>query len=100
MARASAMRVGDPLDLRTDAGAIASKAHMHNILRDGERAAAEGAAHRTLSRLRAGGVHVNTCGDADISVPLGGHGMSGNGHDKSPHMMDRFRTLTAAWINP
>ena len=55
-------------------------------------------AHRMVARLRAGVVHVNTYGGADVSVPLGGHGQSGNGHDKSPHAIDKFRNLKTAWI--
>ncbi|MEL7262879.1 MAG: aldehyde dehydrogenase family protein, partial [Pseudomonadota bacterium] len=55
-------------------------------------------AHRMVGRLRAGVVHVNTYGGADITVPLGGHGQSGNGHDKSPHALDKFRNLKTAWI--
>ena len=170
---AEAMRVGDPLDLSTQAGAIASEVQMHKILtacRDAEAAGADlrtggrqihtdtggyyisptifdnapqnsalvqeeifgpvlGAqpfdtedqavamangtsyglaagvftrdvsrAHRMVGRLRAGVVHVNTYGGADITVPLGGHGQSGNGHDKSPHALDKFRNLKTAWI--
>ncbi|MEO9572559.1 MAG: aldehyde dehydrogenase family protein [Tateyamaria sp.] len=173
MAHALAMRVGDPLDLRTNAGAIASEVQMNAILAACDRAVADGAdlrmggtriaaetggfyigptlfdytpqnsalvqseifgpvlavqpfdtedeavalangtsyglaaavftrdisrAHRMVSRLRAGVVHVNTYGGADISVPLGGHGQSGNGHDKSPHAMDKYRNLKTAWI--
>ncbi|MEP1198966.1 aldehyde dehydrogenase family protein [Tateyamaria sp.] len=173
MAHASAMRVGDPLDLRTNAGAIASEVQMNAILVACDRAVAEGAdlrmggariaaetggyyigptlfdnapqssavvqsevfgpvlavqpfdtedeavalangtayglaaavftrdisrAHRMVGRLRAGVVHVNTYGGADITVPLGGHGQSGNGHDKSPHAMDKYRNLKTAWI--
>ena len=170
---AEAMRVGDPLDLSTQAGAIASEVQMHKILtacRDAEAAGADlrtggrqihtdtggyyisptifdnapqnsalvqeeifgpvlaaqpfdtedqavamangtsyglaagvftrdvSRAHRMVGRLRAGVVHVNTYGGADITVPLGGHGQSGNGHDKSPHALDKFRNLKTAWI--
>ncbi len=170
---AQKMRIGDPLDLTTQAGAIASEMQMNNILANCDRAVAEGAelimggeriaidsggfyigptlfdqprqdsalvqneifgpvlsvqtfdtedeavmlangtnyglsagvftrdisrAHRMISRLRAGVVHVNTYGGADISVPLGGVGQSGNGHDKSPHALDKFRNLKTAWI--
>ena len=173
MGHARAMRIGDPLDLRTNAGAIASEAQMTTILAACDHAAREGAelrmggarimadtggsyigptvfdnapqssalvqrevfgpvlavqpfdtedeavalangtsyglaaavftrdisrAHRMVSRLRAGVVHVNTYGGADVTVPLGGHGQSGNGHDKSPHAMDKFRNLKTAWI--
>lgn len=173
MEHAQAMRVGDPLDLRTNAGAIVSETQMNRILDACKTAEQEGAdlrmgghriaadtggfyigptvfdnasqdsalvqhevfgpvlavqpfddedeavglangtpyglaagvftqnisrAHRMVSRLRAGVVHVNTYGGADISVPLGGHGQSGNGHDKSPHAMDKYRNLKTAWI--
>lgn len=173
MEHAAKMRIGDPLDLRTNAGAIASEVQMNSILSACAQAEAEGAelrmggarilsqtggyyigptlfdnaaqssaivqhevfgpvlsvqpfdtedeatalangtvyalssavftrdiarAHRMVARLRAGVVHVNTYGGADISVPLGGHGQSGNGHDKSPHAMGKFRNLKTAWI--
>ncbi|WP_299688101.1 aldehyde dehydrogenase family protein [uncultured Tateyamaria sp.] len=167
------MRVGDPLDLRTQAGAIASETQLNKILaacsaaqeagaelrtggqqlhadtggfyvgptifdnapqtsalvqdeifgpvlaaqpfdtEDEATALANGTAyglaagvftrdisraHRMVGRLRAGVVHVNTYGGADVTVPLGGHGQSGNGHDKSPHALDKFRNLKTAWI--
>ncbi|MDT2033891.1 MAG: aldehyde dehydrogenase family protein [Planktomarina sp.] len=170
---ADEMTLGNPLDLSTNAGAIASKTQMNNILRDCDRAAADGAdlklggvqravdtggfyigptifdnasqdsslvqneifgpvlaiqpfdkeddavrlangtnyglsagvftqnisrAHRMIESLRAGVVHVNTYGGADVTVPLGGMGQSGNGHDKSPHAMDKYRNLKTAWV--
>jgi gamma-glutamyl-gamma-aminobutyraldehyde dehydrogenase len=55
-------------------------------------------AHRMIAAIRAGVVHVNTYGGADATVPLGGVGQSGNGHDKSPHALDKFRNLKTAWI--
>ncbi len=55
-------------------------------------------AHRMVRAIRAGVVHVNTYGGADLTVPLGGHGQSGNGHDKSPHALDKFMNLKTAWI--
>ena len=55
-------------------------------------------AHRMIESLRAGVVHVNTYGGADVTVPLGGVGQSGNGHDKSPHAMDKYRNLKTAWV--
>ncbi len=173
MEKAAAMRVGDPLDLSTNAGAIVSETQMNSVLTACDKAIAEGAelrmggtriaaetggyyigptlfdnapqssalvqheifgpvlavqpfdtedeavalangtsyglsaavftrdisrAHRMVSRLRAGVVHVNTYGGSDISVPLAGVGQSGNGHDKSPHALDKFRNLKTAWI--
>ena len=170
---AGKMRIGDPLDLGTSAGAIASETQMNSILAAVETAKSEGAelrmggtreraetggyyigptlfdnapqdsalvqkeifgpvlavqpfdnedeavalangtdyglssavftrdisrAHRMVGRLRSGVVHVNTYGGADGSVPLGGVGQSGNGHDKSHHAMDKFRNLKTAWI--
>ena len=170
---ASHMKLGDPLELSTNAGAIASNVQMNNILRDCDRAEADGAelklggkqraidtggfyigptifdnasqesqlvqneifgpvlaiqafdtedeavrlangtnyglaagvftqnisrAHRMIESLRAGVVHVNTYGGADVTVPLGGVGQSGNGHDKSPHAMDKYRNLKTAWV--
>lgn len=171
MQKTSAMKLGDPLDLSTQAGAIASEAQMSSILAAVERAKEQGAelklggerigsdgyymgptlfdnapqtsdliqkeifgpvlavqpfdtedeavalangttyglsagvytkdvsrAHRMVERLLAGVVHVNTYGGADVSVPMGGVGQSGNGHDKSPHAMDKFRNLKTAWF--
>lgn len=55
-------------------------------------------AHRMVRSIRAGIVHVNTYGGSDLTVPLGGHRQSGNGHDKSPHALDKFVDLKTAWI--
>ncbi|NKX37188.1 aldehyde dehydrogenase family protein [Rhodobacteraceae bacterium R_SAG4] len=55
-------------------------------------------AHRCVAGIRAGVVHVNTYGGADNTVPLGGVGQSGNGHDKSLHALEKYVDLKAAWI--
>ena len=55
-------------------------------------------AHRMVAGIRAGVVHVNTYGGADLTVPLGGVGQSGNGHDKSLHAIDKYVELKTAWI--
>ncbi|MGR3760384.1 aldehyde dehydrogenase family protein [Roseobacteraceae bacterium NS-SX3] len=55
-------------------------------------------AHRMVAGIRAGVVHVNTYGGADNTVPLGGVGLSGNGHDKSLHALEKFSDLKTAWI--
>lgn len=55
-------------------------------------------AHRMVSALQAGVVHVNTYGGPDVTVPLGGHRQSGNGHDKSLHALDKYVNLKTAWI--
>lgn len=55
-------------------------------------------AHRMVRAVRAGVVHVNTYGGSDNTVPLGGVGQSGNGHDKSLHALDKFSDLKTAWI--
>lgn len=55
-------------------------------------------AHRMVRAVRAGVVHVNTYGGSDNTVPLGGVGQSGNGHDKSLHALDKFTNLKTAWI--
>lgn len=57
-----------------------------------------GRAHRMISAIRAGVVHVNTYGGADLTVPLGGVKQSGNGHDKSLHALDKYFDLKTAWI--
>lgn len=54
--------------------------------------------HRMVRSIRAGVVHVNTYGGADNTVPLGGVGQSGNGHDKSLHALEKFSDLKTAWI--
>ena len=55
-------------------------------------------AHRMIRGIRTGVVHVNTYGGADNTVPLGGVGQSGNGHDKSLHALDKYTDLKTAWI--
>lgn len=55
-------------------------------------------AHRMIRRVRTGVMHVNTYGGADNTVPLGGVGQSGNGHDKSLHAIDKYINLKTAWI--
>ncbi|WP_081285858.1 aldehyde dehydrogenase family protein [Tritonibacter mobilis] len=55
-------------------------------------------AHRCVAGIRAGVVHVNTYGGADNTVPLGGVGQSGNGHDKSLHALKKYVDLKTAWI--
>ena len=55
-------------------------------------------AHRMVRALRAGVVHVNTYGGANVAVPLGGRRQSGNGYDKSLHALDKYVDLKTAWI--
>ena len=55
-------------------------------------------AHRMVRAIRAGVVHVNTYGGADLTVPLGGFGQSGFGRDKSLHAFDKYTELKATWI--
>ena len=55
-------------------------------------------AHRMVSAISAGVVHVNTYGGPDITVPLGGHKQSGNGYDKSLHALEKYTSLKTAWI--
>ena len=57
-----------------------------------------GRAHRMVRAIRAGVVHVNTYGGADVTVPLAGHGQSGNGADKSLHAIGKYTNLKTAWI--
>jgi len=56
-------------------------------------------AHRMVRAIRAGLVHVNTYGGADLTVPLGGFGQSGFGRDKSLHAFDKYTDLKTAWIS-
>jgi len=55
-------------------------------------------AHRMVRNVRTGVMHVNTYGGADGTVPIGGVGQSGNGHDKSLHALDKYVNLKTAWI--
>ena len=55
-------------------------------------------AHRMVRAIRAGIVHVNTYGGSDLTVPLGGHKQSGNGHDKSLHALEKYTALKTAWF--
>lgn len=55
-------------------------------------------AHHMVRSVRTGVMHVNTYGGADNTVPLGGVGQSGNGHDKSLHAVDKYINLKTAWI--
>jgi len=55
-------------------------------------------AHRMVHSVRTGVMHINTYGGADVTVPLGGVGQSGNGHDKSLHAIDKYVNLKTAWI--
>ncbi|YBV94767.1 aldehyde dehydrogenase (plasmid) [Phyllobacteriaceae bacterium JZ32] len=55
-------------------------------------------AHRMVRAIKAGVVHVNTYGGADITVPLGGVKQSGNGYDKSLHALEKYIDLKTAWI--
>jgi gamma-glutamyl-gamma-aminobutyraldehyde dehydrogenase len=55
-------------------------------------------AHRMIRGIRAGVVHVNTYGGADVTVPLSGVKQSGNGADKSMHALDKYCDLKTAWI--
>ena len=56
-------------------------------------------AHRMVRGVRAGVVHVNTYGGADVTVPLGGFKQSGFGRDKSLHALDKYADLKTAWIS-
>lgn len=55
-------------------------------------------AHRMVAAIDAGVVHVNTYGGSDLTVPLGGHRQSGNGHDKSLHALEKYVNLKTAWF--
>lgn len=55
-------------------------------------------AHRMIRAIKTGVVHVNTYGGPDNTVPLGGVGQSGNGHDKSLHALDKYVNMKTAWI--
>ncbi|WP_293450347.1 aldehyde dehydrogenase [Planktotalea sp.] len=55
-------------------------------------------AHRMVRDIKTGVMHVNTYGGADGTVPLGGHGQSGNGSDKTLHALEKYTNLKTAWI--
>lgn len=81
-----------------EAGAVALANSTRLGLAAGVWTADLGRAHRMVRAIRAGVVHVNTYGGADGTVPLGGVGQSGNGHDKSLHAFDKYVNLKTAWI--
>ena len=56
-------------------------------------------AHSMVRSIRAGVVHVNTYGGADMTVPLGGFKQSGFGRDKSLHALEKYTDLKTAWID-
>jgi len=56
-------------------------------------------AHTMIRAIRAGVVHVNTYGGADMTVPLGGFKQSGFGRDKSLHALEKYTDLKTAWID-
>ena len=56
-------------------------------------------AHRMIAAVKTGVMHINTYGGADVTVPLGGHGQSGNGYDKSMHALEKYMNLKTAWMN-
>lgn len=165
---AEKMRVGDPLNVETQVGALSSESHLQSVLRriEGKQVATGGRrvlqetggsylaptvvtgldpddvlikeeifgpvltvssftgeadavalandtdlglssgvwtadvsrAHRMIAAIRAGVVHVNTYGGADVTVPMGGYKQSGNGQDKSLHAISKFQNLKTAWI--
>jgi 4-(gamma-glutamylamino)butanal dehydrogenase len=55
-------------------------------------------AHRMVRQVKSGMLHVNTYGGSDNTIPMGGIGQSGNGHDKSLHALDKYVDLKSAWI--
>ncbi|MAS03852.1 MAG: aldehyde dehydrogenase [Ahrensia sp.] len=57
-----------------------------------------GRAHRMVRRLKAGVVHVNCYGGADITAPLVGHKQSGNGFDRSLDAISKYQKRKTAWI--
>jgi gamma-glutamyl-gamma-aminobutyraldehyde dehydrogenase len=56
-------------------------------------------AHTMVRAIRAGVVHINTYGGADMTVPLGGFKQSGFGRDKSLHALEKYTDLKTAWID-
>lgn len=54
--------------------------------------------HRKVRAIRAGVVHVNTCGGVDQTVPRGGVKQSVNGHNRSLRALDKYFDMKTAWI--
>jgi gamma-glutamyl-gamma-aminobutyraldehyde dehydrogenase len=54
--------------------------------------------HRMSRRLQAGTVWVNCYEEADVTVPFGGYGQSGNGRDKSAHALNEYTELKTTWL--
>lgn len=55
-------------------------------------------AHRMVSKIEAGVVHVNCYGGADITAPLVGIKQSGNGFDRSLGAIEKYQKRKTAWI--
>ncbi|MFV0383856.1 aldehyde dehydrogenase [Paracoccus sp. (in: a-proteobacteria)] len=55
-------------------------------------------AHRVTRGIKAGVMHVNTYGGADVTVPLAGMKQSGNGVDKSLHALEKYTDLKTVWM--
>lgn len=55
-------------------------------------------AHRMVSGIRSGVVHVNTYGGTTLAVPMAGMKQSGNGADRSLHALEKYTSLKTAWI--
>jgi aldehyde dehydrogenase (NAD+) len=58
-----------------------------------------GKAHRVAAGLESGVVWVNTYGQFDPSMPVGGSKMSGWGRELSQHGLEGYLNVKAVWIN-
>jgi aldehyde dehydrogenase (NAD+) len=57
-----------------------------------------GRAHRVAHGLRSGTVWVNSYGDSDVAVPVGGVKMSGWGRELGMASLDEYLNLKAVWV--
>jgi aldehyde dehydrogenase (NAD+) len=58
-----------------------------------------GKTHRLAALLRAGIVWVNTYGQLDPAVPLGGYKMSGYGRDLGDAQLGEYLNVKSVWVN-
>jgi len=56
-------------------------------------------AHRCIAGLRAGTVQVNSVGNLDPAVPIGGVGMSGYGRELGLEQLDEYLETKSVWIS-
>src|SRR5206468_1457378 len=102
MAIGQKMMPGDPLDPKTQMGAMVDETQTKRVMGYGLASAIFTSdinkAFKFAKGLRAGSVWVNTYDGGDITTPFGGYKQSGIGRDKSLHAFDKFTQVKTTWI--